>query len=145
MLQDFSDVFSLRKPRDIKAGLSSGLKSAGKGILGGAVGVVAAPVYYGYTEGGWGCAKGAAVGTHAVQGAAGWAGVCLACCCTGGQQKVLRPPVRLARCACLQGHAHGWQGICISPHELAPATHKTLKQWADTARTNSVLPWCSAV
>ena len=76
VLQDFNDVFSLRKPRDIKAGLSSGLKSAGKGILGGALGVVAAPVYYGYTEGGWGCAKGAAVGAHPVQGDAGWPEVC---------------------------------------------------------------------
>lgn len=76
------------------------------------MGVVAAPVYYGYTEGGWGCAKGAAVGAHAVQRAAGWPEVCLACGCTEGQQEVLRPPMRLARCACLLSHAHGWQGIC---------------------------------
>ena len=113
MLQDFNDVFSLRKPRDLKAGLSSGLKSAGKGILGGAVGVVAAPVYYGYTEGGWGCAKGAAVGAHAVNLAAGWPEACHASGCTEGQQKVLRLPMRLARSACLLGHAHGWQDVCI--------------------------------
>lgn len=29
----FNDVFSLRRPRDAKAGLASGLKSAGKGLV----------------------------------------------------------------------------------------------------------------
>ena len=143
MLQDFNDVFSLRKPRDIKAGLSSGLKSAGKGIMAGAVGVVAAPVYYGYTEGGWGCAKGAAVGTHAVQGAAGWPEVCLEkkSSYSGGQQEVFRSHIRLARCACLPGHAHSWQCACIPLHEPEPATNESLKQWADTAGCNPLVPW----
>ncbi len=35
---EFSDVFSLRKPKDAKAGLSSGLKSIGKGIAAGVAG-----------------------------------------------------------------------------------------------------------
>ena len=33
---DFNDVFSLRRPRDAKAGLASGAKSIGKGLLAGA-------------------------------------------------------------------------------------------------------------
>ena len=32
---DFNDVFSLRRPRDAKAGLASGAKSIGKGLLAG--------------------------------------------------------------------------------------------------------------
>ncbi|GIM01777.1 hypothetical protein Vretimale_6563 [Volvox reticuliferus] len=40
---DFNDVFSLRKPRDARAGFASGLKSIAKGVLGGAAGLVAAP------------------------------------------------------------------------------------------------------
>jgi len=38
------DMFSTRKPRDMKAGTSSGLKSVTKGIVTGAVGLVAAPI-----------------------------------------------------------------------------------------------------
>lgn len=33
---DFNDMFSLRRPRDAKAGLASGAKSIGKGLLAGA-------------------------------------------------------------------------------------------------------------
>ena len=40
-------------------------------------------------------------------------------------------PMRLARSACLLGHAHGWQSICIPLHEPEPASHNSLK-WADT-------------
>jgi hypothetical protein len=58
----FNDVFSLRKPKDAKAGLSSGLKSTGKGILAGAVGLFAAPVVMAREEGAKGFAKGVAVG-----------------------------------------------------------------------------------
>ncbi len=36
----FEDIFSLRKPRDAKAGLASGLKSMAKGVLAGSVGLV---------------------------------------------------------------------------------------------------------
>ncbi|KAF6258756.1 hypothetical protein COO60DRAFT_1701147 [Scenedesmus sp. NREL 46B-D3] len=56
------DVFSLRRPKDLRAGLSSGLKSAGKGILGGAVGLLAAPVVGATTDGLPGFAKGVAAG-----------------------------------------------------------------------------------
>lgn len=38
------DMFSTRKPRDMKAGTSSGLKSVTKGFVTGAVGLVAAPI-----------------------------------------------------------------------------------------------------
>ena len=38
------DMFSTRKPKDVKAGASSGLKSVTKGIVTGAVGLVAAPI-----------------------------------------------------------------------------------------------------
>lgn len=41
---DANLLFSLRKPKDAKAGLASGLKSLAKGIVGGVVGLVAAPV-----------------------------------------------------------------------------------------------------
>ena len=37
-------MFSTRKPKDVKAGASSGLKSVTKGIVTGAVGLVAAPI-----------------------------------------------------------------------------------------------------
>ncbi|PNW81790.1 hypothetical protein CHLRE_06g260350v5 [Chlamydomonas reinhardtii] len=58
----FNDVFSLRKPRDAGAGLASGLKSIAKGILGGAAGLVAAPIV-GASQGGvTGFAKGLASG-----------------------------------------------------------------------------------
>lgn len=59
---DINDVFSLRKPKDAKAGLSSGLKSAAKGILGGAVGLVAAPIVGASKEGVVGFAKGVVTG-----------------------------------------------------------------------------------
>ena len=58
----FNDVFSLRKPKDAKAGLSSGAKSIGKGVLAGAVGLFAAPVVLAREEGAKGFAKGVAVG-----------------------------------------------------------------------------------
>ncbi|XRB13847.1 J domain-containing protein [Pseudoscourfieldia marina] len=40
----FDDIFSTRRPKDLTAGLSSGLKSITKGIAGGLGGLVAAPV-----------------------------------------------------------------------------------------------------
>ncbi|CAK0741307.1 hypothetical protein CVIRNUC_001315 [Coccomyxa viridis] len=58
----FNDVFSLRKPKDAKAGLSSGLKSAAKGIVGGAVSLFAAPVVMAREEGVKGFAKGVGAG-----------------------------------------------------------------------------------
>ncbi|KAG1675389.1 hypothetical protein FOA52_012308 [Chlamydomonas sp. UWO 241] len=59
---DFNDLFSLRRPKDAKAGFSSGLKSWGKGIAGGLAGLVAAPVIGAHKEGVTGCAKGLAAG-----------------------------------------------------------------------------------
>lgn len=56
------ELFSLRRPRDAAAGLSSGLKSAGKGLAAGLVGLVAAPAVGAFQEGGKGFAKGAALG-----------------------------------------------------------------------------------
>lgn len=61
---DFNDIFSLRKPKDAKAGLSSGLKSIGKGLLAGAAGLVAAPIVGAHREGWVGAAKGVAAGEH---------------------------------------------------------------------------------
>ncbi|EFJ53165.1 molecular chaperone [Volvox carteri f. nagariensis] len=55
---DFNDVFSLRRPRDARAGLASGLKSIAKGVLGGAAGLVAAPIVGARSEGLAGFAKG---------------------------------------------------------------------------------------
>lgn len=59
---NFQDIFSLRRPRDAKAGISSGLKSFGKGIVGGAVGLFAAPVVGATQDGLSGFAKGVATG-----------------------------------------------------------------------------------
>lgn len=63
---DFNDVFSLRKPKDAKAGLSSGLKSLAKGVLGGAVGLIAAPVVGASQDGFMGFAKGLATGMYSL-------------------------------------------------------------------------------
>ncbi len=62
MKSQFNDVFSLRKPKDARAGLSSGAKSIGKGVLAGVVGLVAAPVMMAREEGVKGFAKGVGAG-----------------------------------------------------------------------------------
>eukprot|EP00892_Ulva_mutabilis_P006219 jgi/Ulvmu1/396/UM001_0403.1 len=54
--------FSLRRPKDFKAGLSSGMKTIGKGVLAGAVGLVASPVIGAKEGGAVGAAKGLATG-----------------------------------------------------------------------------------
>mmetsp|Transcript_11892 Transcript_11892/g.25534 ORF Transcript_11892/g.25534 Transcript_11892/m.25534 type:complete len:570 (-) Transcript_11892:2455-4164(-) len=59
---DFNDVFSLRRPKDAKAGLSSGLKSMAKGVVGGVAGLIAAPAIGAQKEGVLGFAKGVATG-----------------------------------------------------------------------------------
>ena len=59
---DFNSIFSLRKPKDAAAGFSSGAKSVAKGILAGAVGLVAAPAIGASQDGFRGFAKGAAAG-----------------------------------------------------------------------------------
>lgn len=59
---DFNSIFSLRKPRDAKAGLASGAKSVAKGVLAGAIGLFAAPAVGAHQEGFKGFAKGAAAG-----------------------------------------------------------------------------------
>ena len=64
---DFNSVFSLRKPRDIRAGCSSGLKSLGKGFAAGTVSLVAAPALGAFTEGWMGFAKGVGVGEPPVE------------------------------------------------------------------------------
>ncbi|KAK9826317.1 hypothetical protein WJX74_008417 [Apatococcus lobatus] len=63
---EFQDVFSLRRPKDVKAGLSSGGKSIVKGIGAGVVGLVAAPVLGAHQEGFVGFAKGTAAGAAGV-------------------------------------------------------------------------------
>jgi len=59
---DVGDVFSFRRPRDAGAGLSSGLKSLAKGVLGGCIGLLGAPVVGAVQEGPKGFAKGLGVG-----------------------------------------------------------------------------------
>ena len=58
----FNDVFSLRRPRDAKAGLSSGGKSAAKGLAVGVLGLVVAPIAGAVQDGAAGFAKGLASG-----------------------------------------------------------------------------------
>ena len=59
---NFNDIFSLKRPKDAKSGLASGLKSVGRGIVGGMVGLIAAPVVGASQEGLSGFAKGIATG-----------------------------------------------------------------------------------
>jgi len=59
---DINDVFSLRRPKDAKAGLASGAKSVGKGFLAGAATLVAAPAVGALQEGALGFGKGLAAG-----------------------------------------------------------------------------------
>mmetsp|Transcript_19840 Transcript_19840/g.59945 ORF Transcript_19840/g.59945 Transcript_19840/m.59945 type:complete len:108 (+) Transcript_19840:374-697(+) len=59
---DINDVFSLRRPKDAKAGLASGAKSVGKGFLAGAATLVAAPAVGALQEGALGFGKGLATG-----------------------------------------------------------------------------------
>lgn len=61
--QQIHNIFSLKRPRDIKAGLASGGKSALKGIAAGTVGLFAAPVVGAYTDGFKGFGQGIAAGT----------------------------------------------------------------------------------
>eukprot|EP00873_Tetraselmis_striata_P033314 jgi/Tetstr1/453578/TSEL_040546.t1 len=58
---DLNDFFSLRKPKDVKAGLASGLKSMATGVCAGALGLVVAPIVGGFKDG----AKGALCGLGA--------------------------------------------------------------------------------
>lgn len=68
MEQDITieDVFSLRRPKDIKAGIASGLKSVAKGVVGGTVGLLAAPAVGAVQEGLPGFAKGVAAGNNII-------------------------------------------------------------------------------
>lgn len=59
---EISDFFSLRKPKDARAGFASGMKSIAKGVLGGTASLVAAPAIYANQDGWRGLAKGVAVG-----------------------------------------------------------------------------------
>ncbi|KAF5827246.1 hypothetical protein DUNSADRAFT_1070 [Dunaliella salina] len=59
---DFNDLFSLRRPRDGWAGLSSGSKSMLKGVATGAVGLVAGPIIGAHRGGVKGCAQGVVTG-----------------------------------------------------------------------------------
>jgi curved DNA-binding protein CbpA len=55
-------LFSTRKPKDGWAGLSSGLKSVGKGVAAGLTGLIVAPIAGARAEGATGFAKGLAAG-----------------------------------------------------------------------------------
>jgi DnaJ-domain-containing protein 1 len=56
---------SLRRPQNIMSGLSSGMQSVGKGVLGGAAALIAAPVVGARSEGWSGFAKGLGAGLAA--------------------------------------------------------------------------------
>jgi hypothetical protein len=57
-----SDVFSLRKPKDLRAGLASGGKSILKGVGAGIAGLFVAPAVGALEEGALGFAKGVGAG-----------------------------------------------------------------------------------
>ena len=67
---DFDEMnpFSFRRPKDGWAGLSSGLKNVGKGVLGGVAALVASPVIGAQEEGAAGFAKGLGKGLVAAVG-----------------------------------------------------------------------------
>lgn len=67
---DFDEInpFSFRRPKDGWAGLSSGLKNVGKGVLGGVAALVASPVIGAQEEGAAGFAKGLGKGLVAAVG-----------------------------------------------------------------------------
>lgn len=69
--QHIDNIFSLKRPRDIRAGLASGGKSALKGIAAGTVGLFAAPVVGAYTDGFKGFGQGVCAGTLSLC-SAGW-------------------------------------------------------------------------
>jgi hypothetical protein len=58
----FNSLFSTRRPKDASAGLSSATKSIGKGVLAGAVSLVAQPIAGAQQEGAKGFFKGLATG-----------------------------------------------------------------------------------
>ena len=62
--QQLDNIFSLKRPRDVKAGLASGGKSALKGIAAGTVGLLAAPVVGAYTDGLKGFGQGVCAGIN---------------------------------------------------------------------------------
>lgn len=57
-----NSVFSLRRPKDLKAGVASGSKSFAKGVLFGSVSLVVAPAVGAFSEGWGGFAKGVGFG-----------------------------------------------------------------------------------
>ncbi|KAJ3255558.1 hypothetical protein HK103_006194 [Boothiomyces macroporosus] len=61
-------IFSTRNPKDAVAGLSSGLKSIGKGVAGGVASLVALPVLGAQEEGALGFAKGLGMGVVSAVG-----------------------------------------------------------------------------
>ncbi|GBG28648.1 DnaJ family protein [Hondaea fermentalgiana] len=63
--EDDMEIFSTRRPKDVTAGLSSGLKNVGKGVLAGVAAAVSMPVLGARESGASGFAKGLAMGVVA--------------------------------------------------------------------------------
>ena len=59
---DLGSIFSTRTPKDAVAGVSSGLKSMGKGVLGGVASLIALPIAGAREEVVFGFAKGLGLG-----------------------------------------------------------------------------------
>lgn len=64
----FDQLFSTRNPRDAQAGLSSGLKSITKGVVGGVASLIALPVHGAKEEGVLGGLKGLGLGVVSAVG-----------------------------------------------------------------------------
>ncbi|KAJ3307024.1 hypothetical protein HDV03_003351 [Kappamyces sp. JEL0829] len=60
--KELGQIFSTRNPKDAVAGISSGLKSIGKGVVGGVASLVALPIHGAKEEGVVGFAKGLGLG-----------------------------------------------------------------------------------
>eukprot|EP00983_Pelagomonas_calceolata_P119020 1160562-Pelagomonas_calceolata.AAC.3 len=96
---DFNDLFSLRKPRDGWAGLSSGSKSMLKGVATGAVGLVAGPIIGAHRGGVKGCAQGLVTGgvlRYGLRARPPLAGCSLACSAPGSAALgyLVKPPCK---------------------------------------------------
>lgn len=96
------DLFSTRKPKNFKAGVSSGLKSMGKGLATGVAGLVAAPIIGAKEEGFKGAAKGVAAGVVGavvlpVTGVAVGTGQSAACLCLQMCSSLLPHPTTFLR------------------------------------------------
>jgi hypothetical protein len=80
---EFSDLFSVRRPKNVLAGLSSGTQSALKGVTAGVATLIAAPIVGAKQEGTSGFFKGLGAGARPASANRVWFRCCAALCMRG--------------------------------------------------------------